>query len=525
MIDTVRELLQKGSEQVETVLAIVAKLVRENESLTRRLAEQLSSRHKSEAISPDQLQLLLDELAAHPAGTEQDANERLQEASDNESKDPDTSNKPPKQPPVRKPAPDHLERVPNPIAVPDEERKCPQCGADRKCVAHDKTEVIELIPAKIIVREDIREVLACEQCEGEMVRAPAGDKVVSGGKYGPNLVADLVVGKYDEGLPLDRQRRSLEHLGLSMSTSAMSDQIGWATDLLQPLWRRIMVLVLGSEVMHMDSTSMPVRDKDTGHQVKLGSLWGYVGYDCNYQSAKPLGLYVFTSTGKQYGQREDEQGPLEFLRGRRGPIVCDASNLFDPVFKRDDVTEVGCNAHSRRRFVAALDAGDKRAAYAIKAFESLYRIEDDIATLSIEQRTTERQARARPIHDELIRWCKVYRDREPPKMQLAIAVRYLLNHHLALTRYIDDGRLPIDNNLMERQHRYPAIGRRNFLFAGSFVGGHRAAIAYTIIECCRFAGVDPRAYLADVLPRLNREGVTRSQLDGLLPTNWLRARS
>ena len=234
VIDTVTELLEQGPQQRDKVLAIVKALVADNEKLLHQLAQAFSKRRKGESISPDQLQLLLDDLQAHPKGAEGDANQHLQEIAERESKDLETS-KPERQPPVRKPAPDHLERVCNPIPVPDEERKCPQCGADRKCIRHDKADVIELIPAKVIVRVDTREVLACERCEGEIVCAPAGDKVVSGGKYGPNLVADLVVGKYDEGLPLDRQRRSLEHLGLSMSTSAMSDQIGWATDLLQPL--------------------------------------------------------------------------------------------------------------------------------------------------------------------------------------------------------------------------------------------------------------------------------------------------
>jgi transposase len=524
VMDTVRELLKEAKHR-ELVIEIVAKLLRANELLTRRIAEWFSKHHKSETINPNQLQLLLEELQSQPKGNESEANDRLQEAADAESKDDDQGPKPPKQPAVRKPAPAHLERVPNPIAVPEKERPCPQCGSERKCVGHETTEVIELIPAKIIVREDIREVLSCGKCDGEMVRAPAADKVVSGGKYGPNLIADLVVGKYEEGLPLDRQRRSLAHLGLLISTGVMSDQIGWTTDLLKPLWRRIGTLVLDSEVMHMDPTFLPVRDKATGHQVQLGSLWGYVGVNGEGDSKTLLGFYHFTSTGKQYGQREGEIGPLEFLSKRSGPIVCDASNMFDAVFKRDDLDEAGCNAHARRKFVAALDAGDARAAIAIKAFASLYAIEASITTLSIEQRKLERQARSRPIYDELIRWCMFYKGHEPPRSRLAIAASYLLKQQIALTRFIDDGQLPIDNNIIERQHRYPAIGRRNYLFAGSFTGGERAAIAYTILACCRYAGVDPRAYLADVLPKLNRARAKACELDALMPANWKAARS
>ncbi len=186
--------------------------------------------------------------------------------------------------------------------------------------------MIDLIPGEVIVRLDIKEIIGCGDCDAELQRAPMGDKVVSGGAYGSTLVADLVVGKYKKGLPLHRQAEALEHLGLSMPSSSMADQITWATDLLRPLWRHLLAQVLSAVVMQLDATSLPVRDKDSPKGIVLGALWGYVG---DASSA----AYLYTSSGKKRGQREGEIGPEEFLALRTGYVVADASNLFDASFK------------------------------------------------------------------------------------------------------------------------------------------------------------------------------------------------
>jgi transposase len=527
VIDCVRELVKDSLDSAKTsvLMAILERLIRENEQLTLRLAELLRKRHKTEKVSPEQLQLLLAELTKGDPKTAQDeADAKLKEACDegNAAPDPSAPAPPPARPAVRRKHP-NLERVENVIRVPEAERPCPVCGKERTCIGHETSEVVELIPAKVIVREDKREVLACKECDGEVTRAPLGDKVVSGGAYGSNLVSEWVVGKYRDGLPLDRQRRAFEHLGLSLPTSSMSEQIQWATDLLQPLHRLIGKLVLASEVMHIDSTSLPVRDKENGHTITLGALWGCVGVQGEPNGATRLGFYFFTSTGKREAQRPSEIGPIDFLSKRKGPLVADAANIFDVVFKRADITEVGCNMHARRKFAKALDEGDSRAAHALKAFQALYKIEEEIASHSVDERTRIRQLQARPVYNKLIAWCVTYQKHEPPKSPLGQAIRYLLNHQLALTRFIDDGLLPIDNGVVERLHRTPAIGRRNYLFAGSYSGAERAAIAYTIIACCHYADVDPKAYLADILPRLNRDGVVGADLPGMLPAAWKKA--
>ena len=298
----------------------------------------------------------------------------------------------------------------------------------------------------------------------------------------------------------------------------MADQITWGTDLLRPIWRHLIAEVLGAVVMQLDATGLPVRDKDSPKGIVLGALWGYVG-DAS------AAVYLYTSTGKRLGQRPGEIGPEEFLAKRTGYVVADASNLFDTSFKSEARIEVGCNMHARRYFVKALDANDARAAVPIAAFKALYDIESAVKDATATPRREARQARSKPVYDELVAWCEQYRPTEPPSSLLGKAIQYLLNHRVALTRFLDDGRLPIDNGLIERIHRGPAVTRRNFLFAGSHAGAERAAIAYSIIATCDLVDVSPVHYLADVLPKLARGVFTSAEIAELTPAAWKRARA
>jgi transposase len=332
----------------------------------------------------------------------------------------------------------------------------------------------------------------------------------------------LVVGKYKDGLPLHRQGQMLERLGLPVPSSSLSEQIQWATELLRPIWRGLLDDVRGAHVLHVDATSLPVRDKDSPKSLATGSLWGYVGVTGAAQSA----VYLYTSTGKRVGQREGEIGPLQFLASRRGFVVADAAGLFDPLFRGDERVEVGCNMHARRYFFKALDAGDKRAAAPIAAFKALYEIESRDKDAPPGELLERRQRRSKPIYDELLAWCRTYQPHEPPSSLLGKAVQYLINHERALTRFLDDATLPIDNGIVERLHRIPALTRNAYLFAGSHAGAERAAIAYSILGSCHLADVNPVAYLADVLPRLARDGIVLARdVPAMLPAAWKRARA
>ena len=516
VLDVLRDLLV-GVASSEAVLEVVAKLVSRNHELELLLAKLRASKHHNERIAKEQLDLFLDKLRAESEGVLAKANETLEATADENGGRPDPA-RPPKQPPVRRPPPPGLPRVENPLAVPASERPCPVCGAERVCIAHETTEVIDFKPAEIFVRLDIREILGCGRCDAELVRAPMGDKVVEGGAYGSSLVGKLVVSKFWDSMPLYRQGQELERLGLSMPSSSMSDQITWATDLLRPISALLMTDTLGAGVMHVDGTSLPVLDRDSPKGIVTGSLWGYVG---DTTSA----VYLYTSTGKKDGQRPGEIGPADLLALRKGPVVADASNLFDAIFHSPDRIEVGCNMHARRYFVKALEANDARAAIPIAAFRTLYDVEDAVRDADPERRREERQRRSKPVYDELLAWCRTYQAVEPPSSLLGRAIQYQINHHVALTRFLDDGRLPIDNGIVERLHRRPAVGRRNYLFAGSHAAGERVAIAYSVLATCHLLGVNPMEYLADVLPRLARGNFTREALRALLPAPWKAARA
>jgi len=537
VLDVVRALLEQGRNQA--ALDVVRQLAKsngalalENEKLAaekadleRRLARIDAFRKKNEGITTDQLLLFLSELTGEREVANDDgdgessdddalspemlaANKKLLEASHIEPKT-ETTPKPAKQPSLRKPLPSHLERVDNPIPVPSQQRPCPECGGERACIGHDITEVAELRPATVIVRRDIREKLSCKNCDGEIVRAPLGDKVVTGGRLGPRLVAELLVDKYSDGLPLHRQKERFARMGLDLPVSTLADQVTWSTDLLRPVWRAAIAKVLASKVMHLDATGLPVLDREIAGGKRLGALWGYVG-------SSDVAAYLYMSSGSANAQRPGEIGPADMLALRSGYTVADASNLFDSSFKRPDLIECGCNMHARRYFVKALDAGDTRAALPIAAYKKIYDIESEIATLDAGEKLAARKARSGPVFEELGAWCRVYKASEPPSSLLGAGIRYFTNHESALARFLEAGEVPLDNGPVERLHVRAALTRKNFLFAGSYIGGDRAALAVTILSCCRIVGVNPVDYLADVLPRLARRIRLRDVPD-LLP--------
>ena len=521
VLDVLKSLLESGRS--EDVVALVAKLVARNSELEQRLAQILSRGHKNEGVSTAQLKLFVDVLSKESAGEASapeelaSANEQLREASgiDQRNAEAGVVAAKKRQPVLRRLIPAGLRRIDHFIAVPAAERPCPQCGSERKCIGHDTTEVIELIPAEVVVRVDRREKLACASCEGEIARAPVGDKVVAAGRLGTRLVSTLLVDKYDDGLPLNRTKQRLERMGLALPISTLADQVTWATDLLRPLWRLAVLDVLDAKVMHLDGTGLPVLDRDAPGGKRLGALWGYVG-------DKNVAAYLFASTGKKRGQKPGELGPEDMLANRSGYTVADASALFDESFKRDGIIECGCHMHARRYFAKALDAGDARAALPIAAYKKLYEIEAKVRDLSDDQRKEIRQAESKPVWNEICAWCDTYKPHEPPSSKLGEAIRYLTNHRIPLGRFLEDGVIPIDNGIVERLHVRAALTRKNFLFAGSDAGGERAAIAYTILGCCRLAKVNPVEYLADVLPRLARR-VRLRDMYALMPARWHRS--
>lgn len=533
VLDVLAALLATSDER-DAVLAVVKQIVAQNSQLTvrnteleRQLARLLSPTRKNERISRDQLLLALGAMgafghdatddAAAPAQPVEldDADTKLRAASGIDDDKAPKTGRPPRQPHARTPAPGHLRRVENVIVVPAAARACPKCGSERTCIGHDITEVIEVIPAEAIVRLDKREKLACVPCDGALVRAPLAAKIVPAGKLGLALVAQLLVDKYIDGLPLHRQLARFKRLGLELSVSTLADQVKWCTDLLRPLWRAALAEIITARVMHLDATGLPVLDRSVAGGKRLGSLWGYVGVSPDHATA----AYLYTSSGKKLGQKPGELGPEDVLKLRDGHTVADAANTFDVSFKRPGLLECGCNMHSRRYFVKALDAGDQRAALPIAAYKKLYAIEAELEALESDAKLAERIVRSKPIFDEIVAWCRAREAYEPPSSKLGTAIRYMLNHRVALGRFLEYGFVPLDNGIVERLHIRAALTRKNFLFAGADSGGERAAIAFTIFGSCRLVDADPLEYLADVLPVLTRP-IRLLDLPKLLPAAW-----
>jgi transposase len=266
----------------------------------------------------------------------------------------------------------------------------------------------------------MREKLWCEPCEGEIVRALVGDRVVSGGRLGSTLVAQLLVDKYEDGLPLHRQQQRFERTGLPVSVSTLADQVTWVTDLLAPLWRAAQEDVLAAEVMHLDGTGMPVLARDPKTHKKIGTgkrlatMWGYLGGE--------TALYMYCTTGHARGQTEQDIGPEQFLARRKGYTVANAASVFDKSFARDDLIECGCNMHARRYFVRALEGGDDRAALALAGFKKLYAIEEQAKELDDAARLEVRQRESRPLYESLLHWCRICQREERPSSPPAKAV-------------------------------------------------------------------------------------------------------
>ncbi len=525
--EVVGQLVEEGNK------AGVLGVVREMELVIKKLqldlaqAKQKAGRH-SEGVTSDQLALLFDELkmARQKAETPDDIavseDDKLvgQSTIDDKLKKKAKEAKAPPKGPERRPPPASLPRVDNPLCVPEEQHACPECREPLTAIEPEVTEIIDYEPGRVFVRLDKREVRVCRANACAVVRGPLGDKVVPGGIYGSRLIAHIVVSKYRKGLSLHRVREDLLRMGFDMPSASISDQVLWSTELLEPVWRALLDEVIGSDVMQLDGTSMPVHHKVKGKKqvVRRGTLWLAVG------DARAA-AFTYSSTAHKRGQRDVDLGPEDLLARRRaGPVVADADNKFDASFRRKALIECGCAMHGRRGFIRSLDAGNKRAAIPIGAFKKIYALERffiEEEGLRGDELAEQRRARAGPVWEQLLKWCTHIDETVLPASKLAIAARYIINHYDALTRYLDDGSIPIDNGLVERLFRRIATVRKNALFVGSHDGGRRAAVIFSILTTCEIIGLNPEAYLADVLPRLARGIRIAEDLPALMPAAWL----
>lgn len=412
--------------------------------------------------------------------------------------------------PIRRPLPDDLPRAVVTLDLAEDQKACPCCGKARHVIGEEVSEKLDIEPAKMTVLQYRRKKYACRACAGEVQTAAMPAQMIDQGMATPGLLAHVAVTKFADHTPLARQEKIFARQGILLPRSTQTD---WMLALgfgLLPLAERMGEILKTLDYLGNDDTTLPYQNGRPG-KTTTARLWVWRGE----VGDKVLLLYQFT---------EDRSGrhPAEFLSGWRGYLQADAYCGYDGVFVEGNIIEVGCLAHARRRFFEVAKAS-KTPGFAheiIERIRALYAIEREAKEqgFSPPQVKALRQERAPPILSNLKARLEEHWPKILPKGPLAEAIGYALRHWTALTRYLDDGRLHIDNNLVEGAIRPVAQGRNNYLFVASERGGHAAAVLYSLIQSAAINGLNPYTYLRDVITRLPT--TKAKDIDCLLPHLW-----
>jgi transposase len=385
-------------------------------------------------------------------------------------------------------------------------------------IGEDTGERLDIVPAQFRVLVVRRPKYACRACENVVVQAPAPARLIEGGLPTEATVAQVLVSKYADHLPLYRQAQIYARKGLNLDRSTLADWVGRAAFILRPVHERLLSVLKGSAKLFADETTAPVLDPGRG-RTKTGQLWAYARDDRPWGGADPPGVvYVYAPDRKA-------DRPIAHLDGFKGILQVDGYGGYRVLAEHGDIELAFCWAHVRRRFYELAAAGPAPiASEALERIAGLYAVENDIRGRSAEERRAVRQERSRLIIGDLEPWLRAKLALISQKSKLAEAIRYALSRWEGLTRFIDDGRIEIDSNVVERTIRPIALNRKNALFAGSDGGGEHWAVIASLIETCKLIGVEPRAYLTDVITKIVN-GHPNSRIDELLPWAYLVAPS
>ena len=491
---------------VESLKALVLAKQTEIENLNL-LILKLKRMHfgqRSEKLSADiaQLELLLEDLEASQAAADPVPEQVVTSAVKEKSA----------RKPARRPLPAALPREIQTLAPKHE--ACPDCGGKLRALGEDISEVLEYVPAHWKVICTVRPKLSCGGCS-RIVQEPAPHRPIDKGFAGPGLLAHVLVSKYADHLPLYRQSEIFARTGVEIDRSTMADWVGGASRTLRPLVEALKAYVLSTEKLHGDDVPVPVLDPGSG-KTKTGRLWTYVRDD------RPAGSNAASAVWFGYSPDRKGEHPAEHLKNYSGILQADGFAGFNRLYETGRITEAACWAHVRRKFFDLHKGpGSPVAKAALERIAQLYGIEKEVRGRPPEERQRVREARSRPLLVDMHAWLKGTMAQLSRKSELAKAIHYALERWPALLVFVGDGRIEMDNNAAERALRTVAIGRKNYLFAGSDAGGERAAAIYSLLGSAKLNGIDPEAYMTEVLRRIADHPVRK--IEELLPWNLFSA--
>jgi transposase len=488
-------------ELVETLRQqshLIAKLQHQLEQLLRQRYGR-----KGERLDPDQLLLFAQEILAGVEPTPPASPEPKTVATKANGHG-------------RKPLPASLPRKRIVHDVAPEARACPECGGERRAIGEEVREQLEYVPGSLLVLQHVRPKYACKACVAHVAIASRWPEPIEKGLPGPGLLAHVIVSKYADHLPLYRQESIFRRHGVELSRSTMCDWMAACAGLLEPIVKAMLKRVLGSRVIQTDDTPVPVQDHG-GKGIKTGRLWVQIG-----DSDNTFLVYDYTPD-------RGAAGPERIFRGYRGYLQADAYAGYDTLFLDGSIQEVGCWMHARRKFYEARTTDPPRSHLLLAWVAGLYEVEEeakearkghpdwDDATWHAHRHEL-RSRRSRPILDAIHAWLNSEQPKVLPRSPIGEAIGYASNHWGALIRPLEAGFLEIDNGASERALKPVAIGRKNWLFAGSDNGGRTAAALMSVCATCKALGIDPFAYLRDVLDRVSTHPNRR--IEELLPDRW-----
>lgn len=494
-------------DDVEALRALVLEQARELEALQhfKARAERLQAiidalqRHRfgrrSEQLDPEQFELALEDIETALAEAEQARDKASRAAAGRPRKT------------NRGSLPAHLERIEQTLDV--EDKACPCCGGGLHQIGEEVSERLDVVPTTFRVLVTRRPRYGCRSCEGAIVQAPAPARIVEGGIPTEALIAQVLVAKYADHLPLYRQAQIYARQGIQLDRSTLADWVGRAAWYLRPLRDHILERLRQSERLFADETTAPVLEPGRG-RTKTGQIWAYARDDRPWGGMDPpMVAYVYAPDRKA-------ERPEVHLGDFAGILQVDGYGAYAALAKRRQQLRLAfCWAHVRRKFYELQDKSPL-AVEVLRRIALLYVVEADIRGLSAEQRRIARQERSRPAVDDLHQYLKARQRQVSAKSKIGDAINYALTRWDGLSRFLDDGRIDLDSNAVERSIRPIALNRKNALFAGSDEGGDNWAVISTLIENCKLCGINPHTWLAETLTKL-ANGHLANRIGELIP--------